>query len=74
MAHGPQPALDLVEAIATDPSLAQYHLLPSVRADLLFKLGRLAEARHQFERAAALTKNVRERDLLLSRAASCAER
>ena len=71
MAHGPQAALDLVEALATDPSLDRYHLLPSVRADLLYKLGRHPEARTQFELAAALTQNTRERALLLTRAASC---
>jgi RNA polymerase sigma factor (sigma-70 family) len=71
MAHGPQAGLTLVDALASDPSLARYHLLPSVRADLLYKLGRHSEARAEFERAAALTRNTRERDLLLTRAASC---
>jgi RNA polymerase sigma factor (sigma-70 family) len=71
MVHGPQAALDLVEALATDPSLDRYHLLPSVRADLLLKLNRPAEARTQFELAASLTQNTRERALLLSRAAAC---
>ncbi len=71
MVEGPQAALDLVEALATDPSLDRYHLLPSVRADLLLKLNRPAEARHHFEHAAALTQNARERALLLSRAAAC---
>ena len=71
MAHGPQAGLTLVDALASDPSLARYHLLPSVRADLLYKLGRHPEARTEFERAAALTRNTRERDLLLTRAASC---
>jgi RNA polymerase sigma factor (sigma-70 family) len=71
MAHGPQAGLTLVDALASEPSLARYHLLPSVRADLLYKLGRLPEARAEFERAAALTRNTRERDLLLTRAASC---
>jgi predicted RNA polymerase sigma factor len=71
MANGPQAALDLVEALATDPSLDNYHLLPSVRADLLCKLGRHREARTQFELAASLTQNTRERVLLLTRAASC---
>jgi RNA polymerase sigma factor (sigma-70 family) len=71
MAHGPQAGLTLVDALASEPSLARYHLLPSVRADLLYKLGRYPEARAEFERAAALTRNTRERDLLLSRAASC---
>ncbi len=71
MVHGPQAALDLVEALATDPSLNRYHLLPSVRADLLLKLSRPTEARHYFEQAAALTQNARERALLLSRATAC---
>jgi RNA polymerase sigma factor (sigma-70 family) len=71
MVHGPQAGLDLVEALATDPSLDRYHLLPSVRADLLLKLNRLTEARTQFELAASLTQNTRERTLLLARAASC---
>jgi RNA polymerase sigma factor (sigma-70 family) len=71
MANGPGAGLTLVDALASEPSLARYHLLPSVRADLLYKLGRLPEARTEFERAAALTRNTRERDLLLTRAASC---
>jgi RNA polymerase sigma factor (sigma-70 family) len=71
MAHGAQAGLTLVDALASEPSLARYHLLPSVRADLLYKLGRHPEARTEFERAAALTRNTRERDLLLTRAASC---
>ena len=71
MAHGPDAGLTLVDALAAEPSLARYHLLPSVRADLLYKLGRYADARSEFERAATLTRNTRERDLLLSRAASC---
>jgi predicted RNA polymerase sigma factor len=71
MAHGPQAGLTLVDDLAAEPSLARYHLLPSVRADLLYKLGRYPEARAEFERAAALTRNTRERDLLLARAASC---
>lgn len=71
MALGPQAGLTLVDALASEPSLARYHLLPSVRADLLYKLGRHREARTEFERAAGLTRNTRERDLLLSRAASC---
>jgi RNA polymerase sigma factor (sigma-70 family) len=71
MAQGPQAGLTLVDALASEPALARYHLLPSVRADLLYKLGRHAEARAEFERAAALTRNSRERDLLLARAASC---
>jgi RNA polymerase sigma factor (sigma-70 family) len=70
MAHGPQAGLTLVDALASEPSLARYHLLSSVRADLLYKLGRHPEARTEFERAAALTRNNRERGLLLTRAAS----
>jgi RNA polymerase sigma factor (sigma-70 family) len=71
MADGPQAALELVETLAADPTLDRYHLLPSVRADLLCKLGRYREARVQFELAASLTQNTRERVLLLSRATSC---
>jgi RNA polymerase sigma-70 factor, ECF subfamily len=71
MAEGPAAGLAVIDAIADAPALKNYHLLPSVRADLLRKLGRLAEARAEFERAASLTQNSRERDLLLSRAASC---
>ena len=72
MAFGPQAGLDLVEPLAAEPSLRRYHLLPSVRGDLLRKLGRLEEARGEFERAASLTRNARERDLLLERARACA--
>ena len=71
MAFGPAAGLDLVDALRTEPSLKAYHLLPSVRGDLLEKLGRLAEARLEFERAASLTLNQRQRDLLLDRAAAC---
>jgi predicted RNA polymerase sigma factor len=71
MASGPAAALPLVDALAAEPSLKSYHLLPSVRGDLLFKLGRLTEARHDFECAAAMTRNVRERTLLLDRARAC---
>src|SRR5580692_8298385 len=71
MAEGPAAGLAIIDAIADDPALKSYHLLPSVRGDLLHKLGRVGEARAEFERAAALTQNTRERDLLLSRAASC---
>jgi len=74
MAAGPAAALELVDALAGEPALRGYHLLPSVRGDLLAKLGRLAEARAELERAAALTRNERERALLLSRARACAER
>ena len=69
MAFGPAAGLELVDALLTEPSLAQYHLLPSVRGDLLAKLGRRAEARAEFERAASLTRNARERELLLGHAA-----
>ena len=68
MASGPAAGLDLVDALASEPVLKNYHLLPSVRGDLLTKLGRFAEARPEFERAASLTKNARERALLLDRA------
>ena len=68
MAFGPKAGLDLVDALAGEPSLRGYHLLPSVRADLLARLGRHDEARPEFERAAGLTRNARERDLLLARA------
>jgi RNA polymerase sigma-70 factor, ECF subfamily len=71
MASGPAAGLELVDALTSEPSLANYHLLPSVRADFLRKLGRLQEARVEFERAAALTRNVRERELLLDRARAC---
>jgi RNA polymerase sigma factor (sigma-70 family) len=74
MASGPAAALPLVESLFSAPSLQAYHLLPSVRGDLLFKLGRFAEARADFERAASLTRNARERELLLDRARSAAER
>jgi RNA polymerase sigma factor (sigma-70 family) len=70
MAFGPSEGLAIVDAIADDPALARYHLLPSVRGDLLFKLGRFREARAEFERAATLTGNVREREMLLARSAS----
>jgi RNA polymerase sigma-70 factor, ECF subfamily len=72
MAFGPGVGLEVVDGLNQEPSLKAYHLLPSVRGDLLTKLGRYAEARGEFERAAALTRNVRERDLLLKRAAACA--
>jgi predicted RNA polymerase sigma factor len=70
MADGPQAGLALIDAIADDPALRDYHLLPSVRGDLLSKLGRFAEARAELERAAAMTRNLRERALLLERAAA----
>lgn len=69
MAEGPQAGLARVDALAAEPALKNYHLLPSVRGDLLKKLGRLDEARAEFERAAQLAQNVRERTLLLQRAA-----
>jgi RNA polymerase sigma factor (sigma-70 family) len=71
MAFGPEAGLELVDALASEPSLRGYHLLPSVRGDLLRKLGRLDEARPEFERAASLTRNARERELLLERARAC---
>jgi len=74
MASGPAAGLDLVEPLISHPSLSSYHLLPSVRGDLLFKLGRIEEARAQFERAASLARNARERALLLTRAELCSER
>jgi RNA polymerase sigma-70 factor, ECF subfamily len=70
MAHGPAAGLELADKLLTDPLLEEYHLLPAVRGDLLTKLGRHEEARHEFERAASLTRNARERELLLQRAAS----
>jgi RNA polymerase sigma-70 factor, ECF subfamily len=72
MAYGPQSGLDVVDTLVGEPTLRNYHLLPSVRGDLLRKLGRLGEARQEFERAAALTRNTRERTLLLARATACA--
>ena len=72
MAFGPAAGLELVDALAQEKALAAYHLLPSVRGDLLFKLGRLDEARQEFTRAAGLTRNAREQTLLLERAAACA--
>ncbi len=71
MASGPAAGLVLVDALKDDPALSNYHLLPSVRADLLKKLGRLQEARTEFERAASITRNMRERNLLLERARTC---
>ena len=72
MASGPAAGLALVDALTAEPALEGYHLLPSVRGDLLAKLGRFDEARDEFERAASLTRNGRERQLLLERAAACA--
>ena len=65
MAYGPAAGLALVDALVDEPALRDYHLLPSVRGDLLARLGRREEARAEFERAAALTRNERERELLL---------
>ncbi|HYP88723.1 MAG TPA: DUF6596 domain-containing protein, partial [Polyangiaceae bacterium] len=73
MADGPAAALAIVDELATEPMLASYHLLPSVRGDLLEKLARPVEAASEFERAASLTKNEREREVLLGRAAACRE-
>jgi RNA polymerase sigma factor (sigma-70 family) len=72
MAYGPAEALKIVDSIADEPALQDYHLLPSVRGDLLVKLARPAQARAEFERAASMTRNARERTLLLTRAAACA--
>jgi predicted RNA polymerase sigma factor len=74
MAFGPAAGLELVDALTSEPSLESYHLLPSVRGDFLAKLGRFDEARTEFGRAASLTRNARERELLLERAAACSPR
>jgi predicted RNA polymerase sigma factor len=71
MAFGPEAGLELVDSLVDEPALRGYHLLPSVRGDVLLRLGRLAEAREEFERAAELCENERERELLLSRAVAC---
>ena len=71
MAFGAAAALEIVEGLAEEQRLKNYHLLPAVKGDLLEKLGRFAEASSEFTRAAALTQNMRERALLLGRAASC---
>ena len=68
MAYGPAAGLEIVDSLTSEPLLEQYHLLPSVRGELLARLGRFAEARAEFEHAAALTLNRREHDLLLERA------
>ncbi|MGX1476857.1 UNVERIFIED_CONTAM: RNA polymerase sigma factor (sigma-70 family) [Streptomyces canus] len=73
MAEGPGPALEIVDTLTGEPALADYHLLPSVRGDLLARLGRTTQARAEFERAAALTRNERERELLLDRARECGQ-
>ena len=71
MAFGPATGLEVADALLAEPLMKNYHLLPSVRGDFLFKLGRLPEAHAEFERAASLTRNLRERELLLARAAAC---
>ena len=71
MASGPAAGLELIDSLTSEPSLKAYHLLPSVRGDFLFRLGRLNEAQVEFERAATLTQNAREREFLLHRAAAC---
>jgi predicted RNA polymerase sigma factor len=71
MAFGPEAGLELVDSLAEEPALRRYHLLPSVRGDLLVRVGRLAEAHEEFVRAADLCDNERERELLLSRALAC---
>ncbi|MDP9605589.1 UNVERIFIED_ORG: RNA polymerase sigma factor (sigma-70 family) [Variovorax paradoxus] len=73
MAFGPAAGLEVVDALLDEPSLKSYHLLPTVRGDLLFKLGRRDEARREFDRAATLTRNTRERALLLARARACTQ-
>ncbi|HEY6051167.1 MAG TPA: DUF6596 domain-containing protein, partial [Thermoanaerobaculia bacterium] len=73
MAFGPAAGLALADALTAEPPLAEYHLLPSVRGDLLFKLGRFDEARLEFERASSMTRNARERELLRDRAVSCSD-
>ena len=73
-AFGPAAGLEVVDELMGEPALAGYHLLPSVRGDLLVKLGRFREARSEFERAAGMTGNQRERALLLDRAAACDRR
>jgi RNA polymerase sigma factor (sigma-70 family) len=73
MAFGPAAGLELIDALISEPSLKSYHLLPSVRGDFLFKLGRLVDAQAEFQRAASLTRNAREREFLLGRARACAE-
>lgn len=72
MSFGPAAGLEIVDTLSSEPSLKGYYLLPSVRGDLLHKLGRFDEARVEFERAVSLTRNARERELLIERAAACA--
>ena len=71
MAFGPAAGLVIVDGLMQEPSLKEYHLLPSVRGDLLAKLGKFREARSEFERAASMTRNAREKEMLLERAAAC---
>jgi predicted RNA polymerase sigma factor len=73
MALGPAAGLQLLDTLASEPVLKAYHLFPSVRGDFLFKLGRFADARAEFERAASLTRNARETEFLLNRARACAQ-
>src|SRR5260370_2906365 len=72
MAFGPAAGLELIDTVASEPSLKAYHLLPSVRGHFLFKLARFAEAQAEFERAASLTRNARAPELLLDPARACA--
>jgi len=72
MAYGPALGLELVDALRSEPALKSYHLLPSVRGELLMKLGRLSEAKPEFDHAASLTRNARERELLLERSRKAA--
>jgi predicted RNA polymerase sigma factor len=72
MAFGPAAGLEVIDSLASEPSLIAYHLFPSVRGDFLFKLGRFLDAQAEFERAASLTRNARESELLLDRARACA--
>jgi predicted RNA polymerase sigma factor len=74
MAYGPEAGLALVDGLAPEPALRGYHLLPAVRGDLLAKLGRDDEARAEFDRAASLTQNARERAALVERMAACSPR
>jgi predicted RNA polymerase sigma factor len=71
MAEGPGPALEIVESLLDEPTLKDYHLLPSVRGDLLFRLGELEAAREAFLLAASMTRNEREKTLLEARAVAC---
>jgi predicted RNA polymerase sigma factor len=73
MAFGPAAGLRIIDTLVSEPSLKTYHLLPSVRGDFLFKLGRFTEAQAEFERAVSLTRNAREREFLLNRARACVE-